>query len=402
MESEGNSAPPGGGTILISAGESSGDLYAARLVESLLRRHPGLSFAGCAGPRMRQAGVQPVIQAESLSVVGLVEVLHHIPRIYRQFRRLVAFAKQNRPCLAILVDSPDFHLRLAKKLKRLSIPVLYVVAPQAWAWRRGRVHQLRRYVEHLYCIFPFEEEFFRRHGVPATYVGHPLATTVRRTLARAGFFRKHGIDANRPVVVVLPGSRRGEIARHLPLLLNAVKLIHPERATFILAAPLGFSSSNPGFFEARIGNGGRSGAGGTARVKVIEGETWDAIGHADVALAASGTVAIEAALLGTPMVTFYRVATASWLLGKLLVSVPFYSMVNLVVQRPVVAELIQRDMTPGRIAGELDRLLSSADARRHMQADLQAVAAALTGGQDAIERTAELADEFLRSQGVAR
>ena len=349
-----------------------------------------------------------MIRAESLNVVGLVEVLHHIPRIYGQFRRLVRFAAEQRPVVAILIDSPDFHLRLAKKLKKLGIPILYMVAPQAWAWRRGRVRQLRRDVEHLYCIFPFEEAFFRKHGVPATYVGHPLATAVRPALSRGDFFRKHGIDANRPVVVLLPGSRRGEIARHLPPLLNAVKLLGPARATFVIAAPFGFSSSNPGFFRDRIGSGivgrGRGDAPGDGKPeepKVIEGETWDAIGHADLALAASGTVTIETALLGTPMVTFYRVTGTSWLLGKLLVNVPFYSMVNLVAGRRVVGELIQGEMTGTRIAREAEQLLNDPQARHRMRTDLSRVAAALSGAEDAIERTSELVDDFLRSRGLA-
>lgn len=394
MESGGKGAYPKNTTIFISAGESSGDLYASRLVESLTLRHPTLTFSGCAGPRMRLAGVEPVVRSESLSVVGLVEVVHHIPRIYCQFRRLVRFAAQRRPAAAILVDSPDFHLRLAKKLKRLGIPVLFVVAPQAWAWRRGRARQLRRYVEHLYCIFPFEEPFFRKFGVKATYVGHPLATTVHCSLSREDFFRKHSIDASRPVVVVLPGSRRGEIARHLPVLMNAVKLLGADRATYVVAAPFGFSSSNPFFFHDRTWT---SGAGAPVQLKVIEGETWDAIGHADVALAASGTVTIEAALLGTPMVTFYRVTGTSWLLGKLLVDVPFYSMVNLVAGRRVVAELIQHEMTPEGIAREASRLLDDPLERQRMRAELGEVAAALGGGKDAIERTADLMDDSLRS-----
>ncbi|MCX6620488.1 MAG: lipid-A-disaccharide synthase [Acidobacteria bacterium] len=397
MESGGNNEGSDGRTILISAGESSGDLYGARLIEALRRRQPGLVFSGCAGPRMRLAGVEPIVRAESLSVVGLVEVLHHIPRIYGEFRRLVRFAATQKPALAILVDSPDFHLRLAKKLKKLGIPILYLVAPQAWAWRRGRVRQLRRDLEHLYCIFPFEESFFRKSGVPATYVGHPLAAAIGRSLSREDFFRKHDIDTNRPVVVLLPGSRRGEIARHLPPLLDAVKLLGPGRATFVVAAPFGFSSSNPGFFRDRIG----SGSAGRAQPKVIEGETWDAIGHADLALAASGTVTIETALLGTPMVTFYRVTRASWLLGKLLVTVPFYSMVNLVAGRRIVPELIQDDMTGGRIAQEAERLLADAGARARMRAELAEVAAMLSGTGDAIERASELVDIFLRSRGVA-
>ena len=228
--------------ILVSAGEASGDLYAASLVEALRRREPDAEFFGCAGPRMQAAGVQMVVDMVSLAVVGLVEVVSHIPRIYREFRKLCRAAALRRPDLAILTDSPDFHLRLAPKLKRLGIPVVCLVAPQAWAWRRGRVHTLRRNVERLLCIFPFEEEFFRAEGVPAVYIGHPLARLVKPSLGREEFRSKHGGPPDRPLVVLLPGSRPGEVARHLPDLAGAVgRILARRRAAFVLAAPAGFS-----------------------------------------------------------------------------------------------------------------------------------------------------------------
>ena len=363
--------------ILVSAGEASGDLYAASLVEALRRREPDAEFFGCAGPRMRAACVQPVVDMASLAVVGLVEVVSHIPRIYREFRKLCRAAAARRPDLAILTDSPDFHLRLAPRLKRLGIPVVCLVAPQAWAWRRGRVHTLRRNVERLLCIFPFEEEFFRAEGVPAVYIGHPLARLVRPSLGREEFRSKHGVPPDRPLVVLLPGSRPGEVARHLPDLAGAVGRILARRdAAFVLATPAGFSVP-----------AGRLPAG--SQVQVVEGETWDAIAAADVALAASGTVTVETALLGTPMVTFYRVSQATWWLGRPLVRVPFYSMVNLVAGRRIVPELIQREMTPERLAAETLELLDNPAARERMREDLAEVARRLGSFHDPIERAAD-------------
>ncbi|MDP2999929.1 MAG: lipid-A-disaccharide synthase [Bryobacterales bacterium] len=363
--------------ILVSAGEASGDLYAASLVEALRRREPDAEFFGCAGPRMQAAGVQPVVDMASLAVVGLVEVISHIPRIYREFRKLCRAAARLRPDLAILTDSPDFHLRLAPKLKRLGIPVVYLVAPQAWAWRRGRVHTLKRNVERLLCIFPFEEEFFRAEGVPAVYIGHPLARMVKPSLGREEFRRKHGVPPDRPLVVLLPGSRPGEVARHLPDLAGAVgRILARRRAAFVLATPAGFEIP-PGRLPAGSG------------IQVVEGETWDAIAAADVALAASGTVTVETALLGTPMVTFYRVSEATWWLGRPLVRVPFYSMVNLVAGRRIVPELIQRDMTPERLAAETLVLLDSPAARERMREDLGEVARRLGSFHDPIERAAD-------------
>src|SRR6059058_531960 len=178
-------------TILVSAGEASGDLYASLVVEELRRTLPGTDFFGCTGPRLRKAGVRTVVDAASLAVVGLIEVVGHIPRIYGEYRKLLRAAEETRPDLAILTDSPDFHLRVARKLHRQGIPVVYLVAPQAWAWRKGRVREMRRNLRRLLCIFPFEEDFFVGHGVPATYIGHPLAGLVRPALTRDEFFKKH-------------------------------------------------------------------------------------------------------------------------------------------------------------------------------------------------------------------
>ena len=346
--------------ILVSAGEASGDLYASLLVQELRRLWPDAEFFGCTGPRLRAAGVETVVDASSLAVVGLLEVVSHIPRIYGEYRKLVSAALARRPDVAILTDSPDFHLRVARRLYAAGIPVVYLVAPQAWAWRKGRVRQMRRTIRRLLCIFPFEEEFFTREGVPATYIGHPLAGLVRPSLTKQEFFQKHRLAMGRPLIAVLPGSRRGESARHIPALVDAAARLYREQAIhFVLPA-----SSNTGtaFFRERIGR--------SSPIQVIEGESWDTMAHADLALAASGTVTVEAALLGTPMVTFYKVTAASWVIGKLLVRVPFYSMVNLIANRAVVPELMQGQMTGEAIAREARRLLTDETARREMQAAL--------------------------------
>ena len=373
--------------ILISAGEASGDLYAALLVDELRNVWPDAQFFGCTGPRMRRAGVETVVDAADLAVVGLVEVVSHIPRIYGEFRKLQAAARRRRPELAILTDAPDFHLRLARKLHRQGVPIVYLVAPQVWAWRKGRLPGMRRTLRHVLCIFPFEEEFFRGHGLPATYIGHPLAGMVKPSLSRAEFFRKHRLPPGRPLVSVLPGSRRGEAARHLPPLLDAVgRLYRDQAASFILPAS---ATAGVGFFQERIGG---------APIQVIDGENWDSIAHADLALAASGTVTVEAALLGTPMVTFYKVTAASWLLGRMLVRVPFYSMVNLIAGRAVVPELMQGRMTGENLAREALWLLHDGAARSAMKAGLAEVREKLAGGAGAPERAARAIQEILEGQ----
>jgi lipid-A-disaccharide synthase len=373
--------------ILVSAGEASGDLYASLVVEELRRILPDTAYFGCTGPRLRAAGVRTVVDAASLAVVGLVEVISHIPRIYGEYRKLLAEAQRRKPALAILTDSPDFHLRVARKLHRQGIPVVYLVAPQAWAWRRGRVRQMRRNLHRLLCIFPFEEEFFTRHGVPTTYIGHPLAGLVRPALTRDEFFRKHSLHPERPLITVLPGSRRGEAARHLPALSDAVRRIYRERAVnVVLPASV---TTGAGFFSGRVE---------PSLVKVIEGESWDAMAHADLSLAASGTVTVEAALLGTPMVTFYRVTPVSWLAGKFLVDVPFYSMVNLIAGRAVVPELMQSQMTGENLAREALRLLTDEPARADMKDGLAEVRRKLAGGSAAPERAALAIKHILEGQ----
>jgi lipid-A-disaccharide synthase len=372
--------------ILVSAGEASGDLYASLVVEELRRRWPDAEFFGCTGPRLRAAGVETIVDAADLAVVGLLEVVRDIPRIYGEYQKLLRVAAQRKPDVALVTDSPDFHLRVARRLHRSGVPVVYLVAPQAWAWRGWRVKAMRRDLRRLLCIFPFEEQFFRNHGVPATYIGHPLAGRVRPSLTREEFFRKHRLAVERPLVAVLPGSRRGEAARHLPALLDAVDRLYRERSVnFVLPAS---AIAGAEFFRERIGS---------SPIRVIEGESWDAMGYADVALPASGTVTVEAALLGTPMVTYYKVTAPSWVMGKLLVRTPFYSMVNLIAGRKVVPELMQGAMTGEALAREASRLLTDAAARAEMKKGLEEVACKLAG-RDPAPLAASIVQEVLEGQ----
>jgi lipid-A-disaccharide synthase len=373
-------------SILVSAGEASGDYHAAELVRELRHRWPRCEFFGCAGPRLREAGVRAVIRTEDLSVVGIVEVIAHLPRILARYLELTKAAAREKPDLAILTDSPDFHFPVARRLKRLGIPVVYLVAPQVWAWRKGRVRTMRRVIDRLLCIFPFEEEFFREHKVKATYIGNPLATRVRPALSRDDFFRKHNLDPGRPLITVLPGSRPSEALRHLPELVRATEILSKDRPlNFLLpAAPI----CGAAFFREPLAGTG---------IQAIEGESWDALAHCDVALAKSGTGNVEAALLGAPMVTFYRVTGVSWALGKLLVDVPFYSMVNLIARKRVVPELMQNEMTGERLAAEAARLLDNAAERGKMKEELARVSVLLSGkGRgDAIDRAAEEVERTL-------
>ncbi|MEP7352255.1 MAG: lipid-A-disaccharide synthase [Acidobacteriota bacterium] len=382
--------------ILISAGEASGDLYASRVAEILKQRHPEWELFGCAGPRMQAAGVRAVIDQRSLAVIGIVEVIAHIPRIYGLFKKVVKAAEVEKPDLAILTDYPSFHLKLAKKLKRMGVPVLYLIAPQAWAWRAigpfrgGRVIGMRKTIDRLLCIFPFEERFYNDRGVPTTYIGHPLARLAKPQLSRAELCQKLGIPESSRIVAVAPGSRTGEIARHMGTVIEAVKKMR-EQVDFVpvLAVPKGFESPDPSFWEPIR----------AASIHTISGltgvHTWDVLAHAELALVKSGTVAVEAAMLGTPMVTFYRVNALSWYLGRWMVVAPFLSGVNMVAGRRVVAELIQQDMTAESIAKEGLRLMLDAGARSKMLEELRAVAQQLSSEHDPMEAAGDWAERVL-------
>jgi lipid-A-disaccharide synthase len=381
-----------GPKVLISAGEASGDLYAAGLVEALRRHNPELDFFGCAGPRMQTAGVRTVVDAHSLAVVGLVEVVAHIPRIYREYRKLLDSARREKPALAILTDSPDFHLRLARELKKLGIPVVYLVAPQAWAWRKGRLPAMRKTIDRLLCIFPFEPAFFLEHGIDAAYIGHPLTRLVKPSASRDELRRRYGIDGDAPVVVLLPGSRRGEAARHLPTLIEAVERIGAASLSpaprFLLAVPPGTIPAGSKYREPIF----------ERSIQLLEGQAWEGLACADVALAASGTVTIEAAVLGVPMVTFYRVNRLSWWMGRHLVKVPFYSMVNLVAGRAVIEELIQNRFTAARLAGEALVLLRDSTARERMRRDLASVVEKLSAAEDPFEVAASFIERHWKKE----
>ena len=381
--------------FLVSAGEASGDMYAAGVVERLRSHLPSAHFYGCAGPKLQALGVEPIIDAANLSVVGLAEVVAHLPRIYGEYRKLLRHAREHRPVAALLTDNPDFHLRLARHLKRMGVPVFYLVAPQVWAWRQGRVKTIRALVDKLFCLFPFEEPWFRERGVDATYIGHPLATAARTTLPRADFLKQYGLPEDQPLVVLLPGSRAGEASRHMPILLDTVALLRRSlKLTVVLATPHGFAERGVfSTFRERIAD---------SSIKVIENEAWNCIGHANLALAASGTVTMEAAILGTPTVTFYKVTPLSWWAGRRLVKVPYLSMVNLIAQREIVPELIQDNMTPEKLAAAATELLTNAASVEHMRANLAQVRAALSREGDPFERVAGLIASTLLENGQTK
>jgi lipid-A-disaccharide synthase len=339
---------------------------------------------------MEAAGVEKVVDTASLAVVGIVEVVGHLPRIYGEYRRLLAAIGRRRPDLVILTDSPDFHLRIAARVHAMGIPVIYLVAPQAWAWRQGRARQMSRTLSRLLCLFPFEVDWYRQRGVRAEYIGHPLARLVKPSQPREEWRQRHGFVSSIPLVTLCPGSRVGEVARHVGIVVDAARRLQQQTPCQIaLALPAGFRkrAGDRFFREPEI----------AAAIQVVEGETWDAMAHAEVVLAASGTVTVEAALLGTPMVTYYRVSALSWFLGRRLVKAPHLTMVNLIAGRRVVPELMQNEMTAERIAAEARKLFAG-ESRERMKRDLEEVRAKLASEQDPMERAAQIVREFFDAQ----
>jgi lipid-A-disaccharide synthase len=351
-------------------------MYAAQLAAALKARTDCEIF-GMGGDQMRAAGVDVVTDYSQVSVLGITEILRHLPQLVRAMRSLVASAGARRPALAILTDFPGFHLRLARKLKPLGLKNIYYICPQFWAWRPWRVRLVRRRFALALCIFPFEEKFFGDAGVPVKFIGHPLVGTVAPQQSRDAFFSAHGLDASRPLVTILPGSRDSEIARHLPTLRLACARIAAEiSAQFMVAAA-------PGRGESL-----RQDWPGGIDLRTVEGHTYDALAHANASIVASGTATVEAALLDAPMVVVYRVTPLTALLAKPLVRTKHFAMVNLIAGREVVPELIQKDFTPERLAGEALRLLRNTAAVEAMRANLAEVRRRL-GPPGAVERAAD-------------
>jgi lipid-A-disaccharide synthase len=300
-----------------------------------------------------------------------------LPQLIRAMRKLVDTARDRRPELAIVTDFPGFHLRLARKLKPLGVRNVYYICPQFWAWRPWRVRIVRRRFALALCIFPFEEKFFGDAGVPVKFIGHPLVGNVAPSLSRADFFAKHRLDESLPLVTILPGSRRSELARHLSVLREAcVKIHNTTPVQFVVAAAPGRTQTFKNFWPNQL------------KVSVVEGETYDALAHANASIVSSGTATVEAALLDAPMVVIYRVTPLTALLAKPLVRTKYFAMVNLIAGREVIPELIQKDFTPDKVAEQTLRLLRDPAATAAMRAELAAVRRRL-GPPGAVERAAD-------------
>ena len=366
--------------MLIVAGEASADLHAARVLEELRRLRPGVRAFGVGGRRLREAGLEVIAPAEAISVMGLAEVIPAIPRILGILRRLASEAEARRPRAALLVDLPDFNLRLAAKLKKLGVKVVYYVSPQIWAWRQGRARKIARIVDRMLCILPFEEKFYEGTGVSARFVGHPLAERPRPAPPRE-YRRALGLAEARTTIALVPGSRPSELRRIFPPMLEAAERLrarHPDAQFVVPVAPTLTHEAVEPFLAGHR----------TLEVKLVDGRAEEVVGASDAALVKSGTSTLEAALMVRPMVVVYRLAWLSYLVGRLLVRIAHFSLVNILAGRRLVPELLQREASPERMASELEKLLDDPAVREAQLEGLRAVRASL-GAPGAPLRVAE-------------
>ncbi|HEY2015664.1 MAG TPA: lipid-A-disaccharide synthase [Bryobacteraceae bacterium] len=397
--------------IFLSAGEASGEHYGTLLIPAIRKLEPAAEFFGLGGQRMEALGFRRIVRAEDVAVMGITEVIRHMPRIYGEYRRLKASIAAEKPDAAILIDFPDVNLSLAKHLRRAGVPVIYFVSPQLWAWKKYRIREVQRYVDRMLVIFPFEERFYRERKVQATFVGHPLAELPLPSVSRETFARESGLDPSKWWIGLLPGSRSKEIRLNLPEMLRTAQLLtrnasepahdsrHPFRSYEFLL-PLAPTLTEAQRAEARVM------LPQSPKITVTH-DARATLHHARASIVASGTATVEAALIGNPFVVVYRVSPVSYAVAKRVVDVPHIAMVNLIAEGRIVPELIQGDFSAENVVSHLQPLLEDETARARMQNSLHAISDMLKakGKNDplatettAIDRVARVTSQMLHAK----
>jgi lipid-A-disaccharide synthase len=371
-------------SILIVAGENSGEKYGSDLVHQFKKLHPSLSFFGIGGKHMEREGVNLLFPIEELAVVGVFEIISHLPRIKKIFNKINREIKRQKPSAAVLIDSPDFNLRLAKKLKKLSIPVLYYISPTVWAWRKGRLKTIKKTVGKMMLIFPFEEKIYENYGIPAVYVGHPLKERVKTSLTKNEFLEKYGLSAQKKLISLLPGSRRSELKYHIPVLAEALERIKNEWDTqFVLLLAENLEKH---FLLSLIPPWLKG-------LKILGEDHYEAIASSDLVLSACGTANLEAVLLETPLVSFYRISPLTYFFGHRLATIKNFSIVNILAGERIIPELIQQDLTAQNIFEETKKILNSEEQRSEMIAQFRRIKKILgekTASQNAAQELEKL------------
>ncbi len=378
--------------FMIVAGEASGDKHAAHLIEALRELRPDVQFEffGSGGEEMRSAGAETLVDARELAIMGLVEVASALPKFLRVFRELREAAKIRKPDAVILVDFPEFNLRLAKKLKRDGHRVFYYISPQVWAWRSYRVKQIKRDIDRMLVILPFEKAFYEEHGVQVEYVGHPLLDSVKVTSSRSEFCQKNQLDDRKNLIALLPGSRRKEVSYILPPMLEAARECYKKNPEWQFVIPLAKTIDRE-VVTALMNK--------IPNVKLVESDTYNAVNAADLAVVASGTATLETAIIGTPMIVCYRASKLNWKLFTPFIKVPFVGMPNLIAGRVVAPELLQDQLNGETLSAEILAMLSDPQRLQKARLDLQKVRDNL-GEANASKRAAQVILDSLEAPAV--
>ena len=358
-------------TIFISAGEASGEHYGALLIQALQRRLAlagrTAHFIGMGGQRMASVGLERIVRAEDMAVMGITEVIRHLPQIYRGYRQLKRSIRERRPSVAVLIDFPDIHFKLAEEFHRLGIPVIFFVSPQLWAWKKHRLKLVQKYIDKMLVIFPFEEQFYREHNVHAEFVGHPLAELPVPNISRKEFAACTGLDPDRGWIALLPGSRAKEIRANLPEMLAAARILSRQgNYEFILPLAPTLDAEQRAFVARLVAEDG----GLSVR---IGNEARAALFHARASIVASGTATVEAALIGNPFVVVYRVSPVTYAIARRVVTVPHVAMANLIAGKRIVPELIQNEFTASNIVQHIEPLLPDGRPRESMMQELKRI-----------------------------
>ncbi len=365
--------------IMIVAGEASGDTHAAKLVAAMRDIDPDLHFFGAAGPKMRDEGVEAIVESDGLSIVGLAEIAGALPMFLRAFKDLKQAATERQPDVVVLVDFPDFNLKLARSLKRKGVRIVYYISPQLWAWRKHRVRIVKKSVDLMLTILPFEKDWYSKHGVGnVEYVGSPLAREVHSDVGKDEFCRQHDLDPSKPTIALLPGSRHKEIARILPIMLSAASEVSRQNGEvqFMIATA---SEQNLTDAKKAINEAASQNVHLPETLRIVESETYDALNASDAAAITSGTATLEAGIIGTPMAIVYKTSSLNYKLLEPIIDVPHYGLINLIAGKRVARELIQDEFTAESLSAELLRLLEP-EANAAMRAELKIAADKLGRG----------------------
>ncbi len=377
-------------SIFLSAGEASGEHYGTLLIPALRRLMPDATFFGLGGQRMEALGFRPIVRAEDVAVMGITEVVRHMPHIYSEYRRLKASIATQQPSAAILIDFPDVNLGLARELRRRGVPVVYFVSPQLWAWKRYRIRKVQRSVDRMLVIFPFEEAFYREHGVTAEFVGHPLAELDTPGITREAFAAQCELDPSKDWIALLPGSRIREISLNLPEMLATAAQLGGKFEYILPLAPTLTHAQREIVHRMAVARPGPA-------IHLAD-DARATLHHARASLVASGTATVEAALIGNPFIVVYRVSRITYAVARRVVKVPHVAMVNLIAGRRLVPELIQDKFTAAKAAAALRPLLAEGSLRSEMIRGLREVSAALRphpARQTAIDRVASITSQLI-------